>query len=69
MREVTKKYSKFSWNADLEEKFQNVKRVVSSVDTLAPYNPKLPLHLFTEASKDEGICYILVNQGRARRGT
>ena len=52
MREVTKKDSKFSWNKDLKEEFQNVKRVVSSVDMPAPYNPGLPLHLFTDASKE-----------------
>ena len=39
MREVTKKDSKFSWNKDLEEDFQNGKRMVSSVDMPAPYNP------------------------------
>ena len=66
MREVTKKDSEFSCNRSLEEEFQNVKRVVSSVDTLASYNPKLPPHFFTDASKGGGLGFILVQLGEGK---
>ena len=46
MRELSRKDVNFRWSPELEEEFQEVKRVVNGVNVLSPYNPGLPLQLY-----------------------
>ena len=60
MRGLSRKDVNFRWSPELKEEFQEVKRVVSGVNVLSPYNHELHLHLYCDASREGGLGYVLV---------
>ena len=63
MKEVARKDTKCNWNQDLEDEFDKVKGIVSSVKVLRPNEPDLSLHLYSDASRVGGLGYVLVQPG------
>ena len=40
--------------------------MVSDISVLSPYDPSLPLHLMTDASREGGLGFILLQPGEGR---
>jgi hypothetical protein len=57
---LLKKETAWVWDATIEEEFQKVKDILCDTSKLRPYNPKLKLELYTDASKLYGMGYVLV---------
>ena len=59
MRGLSRKGTKYQWSPELEQEFQEGKRLVSDVNVLSPYNTGLPLQIFCDASREGGLGYVL----------
>lgn len=60
--ELTKDKIEFQWTIEHEKDFEEAKRILSSPEVMAFYDPQAPLRIFTDASKLNGIGYLLQQQ-------
>ena len=67
LRELTHKEAKFHWGREEDDAFEESKANISSKDTMAFFNPKLPIMVRVEASYKEGLSAGLFQQS-ARAG-
>ena len=66
MRTLSNKNTKFTWTPEHEAEFVRLKKVVSDISVLSPFDPSLPLHLMTDASREGGLGFILLQPGDGR---
>ena len=62
LRELTHKEAKFHWGREEDDAFEELKANISSKDTMAFFNPKLPIMVRVEASYNEGLSAGLFQQ-------
>ena len=62
LRELTHKEAKFHWGREEDDAFEELKAKISSKDTKAFFNPKLPIMVRVEASYNEGLSAGLFQQ-------
>lgn len=62
MRNLTRMDVDFEWNGVHEKEFQNLVNILSSEPVLAIYDPKLPVTVQTDASKD-GLGCVMIQGG------
>ena len=62
LRELTHKEAKFHWGREEDDAFEELKAKISSKDTMAFFNPKLPIMVRVEASYNEGLSGDLFQQ-------
>lgn len=62
LRNLTRSDVEFQWTDKHEAEFKNLLSVVSSKPVLAVYDPKLPVTIQTDASKD-GLGCVLIQGG------
>lgn len=62
LRELTHKEAKFRWGPEEANAFEELKASISSQDTMAFFNPKLPIMMRVEASYNEGLSAGLFQQ-------
>ena len=55
LRELTHKDSKFNWGPEEDNAFHELKASICNKDTMAFFNPKLPILVRVEASYNEGL--------------
>ena len=60
--ELTHKQAKFHWGREEDDAFEELKANISSKDTMAFFNPKLPIMVRVEASYNEGLSAGLFQQ-------
>ena len=63
LRQLTRKENEFSWSEILDEAFENIKKLVSSLPLLKYYEPDKPLVLQCDASK-RGLGASLLQDGK-----
>lgn len=61
LRELTKNNVKWQWNIQHVQEFENIKGIISTSPVLRIYDPKLPIVIQTDASKDGIGCVLLQN--------
>ena len=66
MRTLSNKNTKFTWTPEHEAEFVRLKKVVSDISVLSPFDPSLPLHLMTDANREGGLGFILLQPGDGR---
>ena len=59
---MTRTETKFQWGPAKDKAFKEVKGAITSKDTMAFFNPKLPLMVRVEASYNEGLSAGLFQQ-------
>ena len=62
LRDLTRTETKFQWGPAKDKAFKEVKGAITSKDTMAFFNPKLPLMVRVEASYNEGLSAGLFQQ-------
>lgn len=62
LRSLTRLDVDFKWQEDHENEFRNLLNIVASEPVLAIYDPKLPVRIQTDASKD-GLGCVLIQEG------
>ena len=60
LRTLSNKNTKFVWLPEHTEEFERLKRLVTDISVLSPFDPSLPLHLMTDASREGGLGLILM---------
>ena len=60
LRTLSNKNTKFTWLPEHTEEFERLNKLVSDISVLSPYDPSLPLHLMTDASREGGLGFILM---------
>ena len=60
LRTLSNKNTKFVWLPEHTEEFERLKRLVSDISVLSPFDPSLPLHLMMDASREGGLGLILM---------
>ena len=60
---------KIIWNENLEEAFWEAKRLLTNADgtVLTPFNPKLPLVIYTDASRLNGYGWIAIQEVNGKK--
>ena len=58
LRKLTEQRTLWNWTTEHEEDFQTIKKLLSSEDNLAPYDPKRKTEMLTDASR-LGLGYVL----------
>lgn len=58
LHNLLRKNVKFEWTKECEDSFKKIKNYLSSKPILAIFDPKLPIYIFTDASK-KGVAAIL----------
>ncbi|UYV75754.1 hypothetical protein LAZ67_13001227 [Cordylochernes scorpioides] len=53
LNNLLKKDVKWKWNEECETAFSKLKNMITSKPILAIYNPKYPIHLYTDASQEQ----------------
>ncbi|UYV62972.1 hypothetical protein LAZ67_2002685 [Cordylochernes scorpioides] len=53
LNNLLKKDVKWKWDEECETAFSKLKRMITSKPILAIYNPKYPIHLYTDASQEQ----------------
>ena len=66
---LTKKKTKFSWTADLEEKFQAIKRRLCGNRVMVPYDLKRRTRLYTDAGPEGTQATLTQAYEHLREGT
>ena len=53
-----------SWNKNLEEAFMKAKQLLTNADgtVLSPYDPKLPLIIYTDANRLNGYGWVAIQE-------
>ena len=59
---LTRTETKFHWGPTEDKAFKEVKGAITSKDTIAFFNPKLPIMVRVEASYNEGLSAGLFQQ-------
>ena len=59
LRKRTIKDTAFTWDDKCEEEFQQIKKLIRDLHHISPFEKGLPLQLYTDASKEGGLAYIL----------
>ena len=62
LRDLTRIETKFQWGPAEQKAFKEVKGAITSRDTIAFFNPKLPIMVRVEASYNEGLSAGLLQQ-------
>ena len=62
LRDLLKKNVKFQWLPEHESSFQNLKKILSSVPVLKYFDPKKETILQTDASKNNGLGFALLQK-------
>ena len=62
MRDLTRTETKFHWGLTEDKAFKEVKGAITSKDTIAFFNPRLPIMVRVEASYNEGLSAGLFKQ-------
>jgi transposase InsO family protein len=62
LRALLKKENLFQWSENHTEAFEAVKKTLISPPILAPFDPKLPVILETDASRLKGLGYLLLQR-------
>ena len=62
LRELTHKEATFQWRREEDDAFEELKVNISGKDTMAVFNPKLPIMVRVEASYNEGLSVGLFQQ-------
>jgi len=62
LRDLLRARNDFIWTETHTQAFENVKRALSSPPVLATFDPKLPTRLETDASRLNGLGYVLLQQ-------
>ena len=62
LRDLTRTETKFHWGPTEDKAFKEVKGAITSKDTIAFFNPKLPIMVPVEASYNEGLSAGLFQQ-------
>ena len=58
LRELGKKDTVFEWPSEAQTEFEQIKKDLQTLIEINPYNPKLPICVFTDASYQVGFGYI-----------
>ena len=69
MRALKHQHTHFKWTQECEEEFQMMKKVVGNVQFLQPFNIRKELMIFTEASKEGGLGFVLCQLGQGKAKT
>ena len=59
LRSLAKKDALFKWTPEAQSEFDQVKRDLSSVLEINPYDPNLPLIIYSDASFTAGFGFIM----------
>ena len=62
LRDLTRIETKFHWGSTEDKAFKDVKAAITSKDTIAFFNPKLPIIVRVEARYNEGLSAGLFQQ-------
>lgn len=62
MRQLLKKETAYIWGEDQEHAFSTVKRLLASKAVVKPFDPNLKTELFTDASRINGLGFILLQR-------
>ena len=62
LRDLTRTETKFHWGLTEDKAFKEVKGAITSKDTIAFFNPRLPIMVRVEASYNEGLSAGLFQQ-------
>ena len=62
LRELTSLTSNWLWTSDHQQEFEECKKVMCAPNRLAPFDPTLETHLFTDAAKLRGVGFILMQK-------
>ena len=62
LRDLLKPKNAFVWTSDHDQAFTQTKRVLCSPPVLAPFDPKLPTMLQTDASRLKGLGFALLQK-------
>ena len=60
LRKLTSPNIPFSWNADLEKEFNQLKESLRQYVRISPLDIKKPIHAFVDASSTNGVGYIII---------
>ena len=63
LHQLLKKNISYLWLPEHNEAFQNIKKNLTKTLSLQHYNPKLKMYLVTDASKLNGLGYVLMLSG------
>ena len=59
LRKRISKDTTFTWDDKCKEEFNQIKKLVRDLHHISPFEKGLPLQLYTDASKEVGLTYIL----------
>ena len=62
MRQLLRKNNAYLWLQEHEEEFNKVKKLLSSEMLVKPFDPSLPTELLTDASRVNGLGYMLLQR-------
>ena len=62
MRDLLKKDTVFQWTPEIQQEFDEIKRVLTSDMLVKPFDPTLETCLLTDASKTKGLGYVLLQR-------
>ena len=62
LRDLTKKSTEFQWTGEHEAIFQDAKTILASTEVMAFYRPNAPIGVFTDASKLNGLGFVVANK-------
>ena len=60
MRQLLKRNTVFLWTPEIEEEFQQAKKILTLEMLIKPFDPTLPTHVLTDASRLHGLGYLLL---------
>ena len=66
MRTLTNANVHFKWTEECQKKFISMKKILGSMNFLAPFDIRRPLELFTDASKEGGLRFVLWQPGEEK---
>ena len=66
MRALKHQHTHFKWTLECYEEFQMMKEVVGSFQFLQPFDIRKELKIFTDASKQGGLRFVLCQPGQCR---
>ena len=59
LRKRTIEDTTFTWDEKYEDEFRKIKQLIKDLHHISPFERGLPLQLYTDASKEGGLVYIL----------
>ena len=66
MRTLTNANIHFRWTEECQKEFISMKKIVGSVKFLARFEIRRPLKLFSDASKEGGLGFVLCQPGEGK---